>query len=156
MFNLPDNPILRGNISSQFSIPDHAFDLDVYGFRIYAHLRASIAKGMPYRSARDIAEHCGIKLETARKSLTSLLLQGKVTSKQFTALEAALFCKQKPALSFFAGKRCDWCKSSSIVLEGHHYPIPRSEGGTKTVSICPGCHAEFHALTGHTYYTAAE
>lgn len=42
---------------------------------------------------------------------------------------------------------CQWCKCSTIQLHGHHYPVARSKGGKKTVSICPNCHAEFHRLS---------
>lgn len=39
---------------------------------------------------------------------------------------------------------CAWCGEDSVNLVGHHYPIPKSEGGTETVDICPNCHARCH------------
>ncbi len=46
----------------------------------------------------------------------------------------------------FPEYRCWWCKGISYVLRQHHYPIPKSEGGTDTIDICGSCHAEFHFL----------
>ena len=43
-------------------------------------------------------------------------------------------------------KVCNWCGGKSIVLQKHHYPIPRAKGGTEIVSICPNCHYGFHYL----------
>lgn len=43
-------------------------------------------------------------------------------------------------------KVCKWCGGKSIVLQKHHYPIPRAKGGTETVSVCPNCHYGFHYL----------
>ena len=39
---------------------------------------------------------------------------------------------------------CEWCGCYTAVLHKHHYPIPKSKGGTETVNICPNCHHEFH------------
>lgn len=47
-----------------------------------------------------------------------------------------------------AGKECEWCGNRNKVLEKHHFPIPRAEGGVETVMICPNCHATFHSIYG--------
>lgn len=44
------------------------------------------------------------------------------------------------------GNKCEWCGSKTFALQEHHYPIPKSKGGTKTVSICPTCHYEYHLI----------
>lgn len=44
----------------------------------------------------------------------------------------------------FGSKVCIWCGVYTSVLHEHHYPIPKSKGGTEIVSICPNCHHEFH------------
>ena len=44
------------------------------------------------------------------------------------------------------GKACEWCGIKTFALQEHHYPIPKSKGGDKTVSICPNCHAEYHLI----------
>ena len=46
------------------------------------------------------------------------------------------------------GKTCEWCGKECYVLHKHHYPIKASDGGTKTVLICPNCHATYHAIMG--------
>ena len=42
--------------------------------------------------------------------------------------------------------KCEWCGCGCNVINEHHYPIPKSMGGTKIVRICPNCHYEFHSL----------
>lgn len=49
------------------------------------------------------------------------------------------------------GEVCSWCGCSSFVLHKHHFPIPRNEGGTKTVNICPNCHYTYHKIVGGAY-----
>jgi hypothetical protein len=48
---------------------------------------------------------------------------------------------------------CEWCKSSTVILHRHHFPIPKHKGGKLTVSICPNCHCEFHILQNMTLFT---
>ena len=40
--------------------------------------------------------------------------------------------------------QCSWCGIFTHKIIEHHYPVPKSEGGDKTVKICGTCHAEFH------------
>ena len=44
------------------------------------------------------------------------------------------------------GLKCEWCGNESYILQQHHYPIPRSKGGTNIVNICPNCHYTYHSL----------
>ena len=41
---------------------------------------------------------------------------------------------------------CVWCGTETLVIEKHHYPIPKKDGGKEVVDICPLCHTEFHFL----------
>lgn len=41
---------------------------------------------------------------------------------------------------------CEWCGCGCNVLQEHHYPEMKSEGGNDIVMICPNCHYEFHYL----------
>lgn len=41
---------------------------------------------------------------------------------------------------------CDWCGTRAFGLHNHHYPIPRQNGGTKTVEICHNCHFLYHHI----------
>ena len=38
--------------------------------------------------------------------------------------------------------KCEWCGCGCNIINEHHYPIPKSMGGTKIVRICPNCHSE--------------
>ena len=44
------------------------------------------------------------------------------------------------------GNVCEWCRRKTYVLHEHHFPTPKSKGGTKTVKICPNCHANYHYI----------
>lgn len=48
-------------------------------------------------------------------------------------------------------KVCEWCKKKTLILHEHHFPIPKFNGGTETVKICPTCHFEYHLLIGGNY-----
>jgi hypothetical protein len=39
---------------------------------------------------------------------------------------------------------CEWCGKETQVLQKHHYPIPKRDGGTNVVNICYECHHAFH------------
>lgn len=49
-------------------------------------------------------------------------------------------------------QKCSWCMVSTYILESHHYPISKAEGGVKTVSICSNCHSEYHAMNDYHSY----
>ena len=76
---------------------------------------------------------CSIK-----KELRKLGLIDTITSSE-QAKEQVLFRKGQ-------GGECEWCGIKTFALQEHHYPVPRSKGGTKTVTICPNCHSEYHAI----------
>jgi hypothetical protein len=44
---------------------------------------------------------------------------------------------------------CSWCKSTSVALHSHYFPIPKREGGLDTVHICTDCHQKFHSMVDH-------
>ena len=44
------------------------------------------------------------------------------------------------------GKVCEWCGHKSYILHKHHFPVPKSMGGTEIVEICPNCHSTFHSI----------
>ena len=39
--------------------------------------------------------------------------------------------------------KCWECEIEGVDLEEHH-PVPRSRGGTKTISLCSACHSKAH------------
>lgn len=44
------------------------------------------------------------------------------------------------------GYPCEWCGEESFLLHKHHFPVPRKDGGTEIVNICPNCHSTFHMV----------
>ena len=44
------------------------------------------------------------------------------------------------------GNICEWCDEESFILQEHHYPIQKKDGGKDVVKICPNCHYTFHYL----------
>lgn len=54
--------------------------------------------------------------------------------------------KNKQPQFFVDGKTCEWCMGTSPLIEKHHFPIPRKNGGKEVVNICANCHGEYHFL----------
>ena len=54
--------------------------------------------------------------------------------------------KKRKSIFESAGLECEWCGDKVMILESHHYPIQRVDGGTETVNICPTCHSMYHNL----------
>ena len=50
------------------------------------------------------------------------------------------------------GLICEWCNKESYILQEHHYPISRKNGGKNIVRICPNCHYTFHKIISENYY----
>lgn len=46
---------------------------------------------------------------------------------------------------------CEWCGENVATVDEHHYPVPKSKGGTEVVRICPNCHCTFHRMTGRRW-----
>jgi len=46
-------------------------------------------------------------------------------------------------------KGCLFCGVDDIILDKHHYPIRRKDGGCKIIEICPNCHRRFHTITDY-------
>jgi hypothetical protein len=82
-------------------------------------------------------------IKTIQRSLGFLLDKGYITADRIKPEEAKeIVLKNKHNCKF----KCEWCGCGCNVINEHHYPIPKSMGGTKIVRICPNCHYEFHSL----------
>lgn len=83
-----------------------------------------------------------LEYATARRNLQKLSDGGyiKVLEGKEKVERLSYFKRDNP----YGHEICEWCNSQVITLESHHYPIPKSEGGKKTVDICPDCHSAFH------------
>lgn len=54
--------------------------------------------------------------------------------------------KEQTIKQSHTGQKCEWCGNECFLLHAHHYPIPKKDGGTNVVHICPNCHCTFHSL----------
>lgn len=88
--------------------------------------KAAVYKGVEYHAIEKVS---ALKPEDAKR-----IVSDKYTD-EYGVERSILF-----------NAHCEWCKVSTAFTHAHHYPIPKSEGGTETVNICPNCHTEYHAL----------
>ena len=87
------------------------------------------------------------KISSVRQSLSRLVDAGWLESKKLSGDKVKLLLQQKGSVFHpFFHANCEWCNCTTIATQQHHYPIPRSKGGTETVSICANCHFEFHQM----------
>lgn len=77
------------------------------------------------------------------KKLETLNLIKKVDADKDSILAVL---KSKPIVIGVGNNVCSICNCTTAQLHQHHYPIRKSEGGTKTISLCPNCHFEFHYM----------
>lgn len=79
--------------------------------------------------------------------LNKLKKAGYIAFEKFTPYEIQNILSKKHLDGRGIGdKTCPWCNGKTIVLHEHHFPVPKSLGGTDTIFICPGCHYEYHHL----------
>ncbi|MBW4635734.1 MAG: hypothetical protein KME30_28805 [Iphinoe sp. HA4291-MV1] len=96
-------------------------------------------------------------LVTVKRILKELTSSGWLNQSKLSSKEAKeLVCQKQPQCFVLGALVCEWCKARTLILDTHHYPIPKSEGGEKTVKICPNCHQEFHQLVRATSYHPSE
>lgn len=150
----------RAPIEYATSIPEYLDDMDLSpaAFRLYVHYkRAADDKSKSFSlSLRALASHCQLstrKVRDARQELVAVGLLDQLPSRSEDEIVRLLRRKIPQDIAEDAGHvhACSWCKGRTFVLHNHHYPIPKHEGGTKTVAICANCHVEFHALTEPQY-----
>ena len=83
-------------------------------------------------------------LSTLQKIKKSLI--DKSLIPQPIKFSSAQEAKEFTINSFNTGDKCDWCGTKCLILHKHHYPIPKSRGGSDVVYICPNCHCVFHSV----------
>jgi hypothetical protein len=120
-----------------------------FAYRVWAALSRFNIGGMVPPTVTELAEKCSIKAVTMREALSELVQAGLVEQCSVDDETAVGFLSQRQPSRHFGiqAKQCEWCLSSVITLEKHHYPVRRKDGGKNVCSICPSCHSEFHALT---------
>lgn len=90
-------------------------------------------------------------LKTIHRSIKFLKSHGYLSQKQMPSekiKDSMLKAKANPKYI------CEWCNCGCNVLNEHHYPVPKSKGGTKTVKICPNCHYEFHSMEKNIFLSS--
>lgn len=109
----------------------------------------------------DLAQMCRVGERSIQRTLSDLKDAGHLRMQISAGLPSdkavQILCAKEgqrfPYVPRYAVHplECPWCKGETIILHAHHFPIPRSEGGTETIRICASCHAEYHALTNDQY-----
>lgn len=136
IINSKDCIILRNNI-----MKDTQIDLTTKGMYLYV-LAITDNGDYPMPSMKYISKKTGICHDNVSKCLNNLIDNGYMRKNNMESYEI----KEKNLKLKGKGVPCEWCGDKSIVLQEHHYPVPKSAGGTETVSICPNCHYGFHYL----------
>lgn len=114
-----------------------------------------------WASARDLSSICKLSERAARRQCEELVLTGWA-EKAFSGLTPleikakVISSKNSQFGSLPNSKECEWCGYNTLVLHEHHFPVRHSDGGTETVSICPNCHAEYHAIENCSAYRLSE
>jgi hypothetical protein len=138
-----------------FIIPDYVFSLRLspQTFRVYCHLKCLHDNNWPDNGVKAAAKTCLISPNSVRRALLDLLEVKLVEQVHpISAREAERLLRSKtPQSDVGLIARCEWCRCNTAWLHAHHFPVPRAQGGTETVAICPNCHIEFHALTRPHY-----
>ncbi|MBD2492179.1 hypothetical protein [Aulosira sp. FACHB-615] len=96
----------------------------------------------------------GIKPKrTVKQILEKFTKDGWLNKTELSAHEAKKLITAKQPQDLLCGQLvCEWCKAKTLILDRHHYPVPKSKGGDKIVNICPNCHQEFHQLVRTASY----
>lgn len=117
--------------------------LSVYQLEYIGHINLA-----PRNTERIVEAILGqFKTNSVRQSLSRLVGAGWLESKKLSGDKVKLLLQQKtPIIHNFFHATCEWCKCTTFATQQHHYPIPKSQGGTETVSICASCHFEFHQM----------
>lgn len=107
----------------------------------------------PRISQSSIAESVNLGTNSIRETLRSLIAKGLVRRTPGMDPKRVVLLLQKKGATCapLATAQCSWCGSLTYRLHAHHYPVPRQDGGTETVSICANCHGEYHHLVGDMF-----
>lgn len=122
-------------------------NLPLHEYRLFFRLSNRWQSGKSREPVGDLARGCQMSEVQVREAVKGLTKKGLVKERHLTQQEIKeIVANKKPQNLSVGSLVCEWCKGSTLVLEKHHYPVPKKEGGEETVSICGNCHAEFHFL----------
>lgn len=137
--------------SATFTVPDddRIEALDPFEYRVLCRIANATQNNLELGSIPAIAQKCKMSVRKVQECLRSLEIKGLIAKVKYSPTEAKeLISGKTPQSLRLLGFTtcCEWCNGSTVVLQEHHYPVPKSQGGTETVFICPNCHSEFHQL----------
>lgn len=130
----------------------------VFEYRIVMHLCRRKQDGFLPASSREIAAHCRISWKVTKQCLEALVGRGVVQVSEVKEEDVVNLLRQKQPGKFPCGsqKVCEWCGYAGPAMNEHHYPVSAADGGKETVTICPNCHQEFHALLESRLYEVTD
>lgn len=113
--------------------------------RILSPESAYIKSIIDWKNTKDVkilAELSGLSKSTIKRHIKKLQEFGFVDTEENISQEQI---KEK-LFSYEKRFKCEWCNQNVYLIEEHHYPIPKRQGGTDVVKICPTCHRTFHNI----------
>jgi hypothetical protein len=142
-------------------IPDLIFSLglDPFEFSAYCSLKRIHDEGDSFgKTISDlIYENINVAESKLRKTLDGLLKKELIEEFFLTDSQVVEFLKLKSPQYFqISEKICEWCSCVTCLLQNHHHPIKKSEGGEFCIKICANCHYEFHYLVDSARYRMKE
>lgn len=110
-------------------------------FKIWGHLSGN--EKLKQRELKELAKLGFFKKEKYTKEEILKLLKSKCPQTLKNVHEKLI-------------NYCEWCQCETLVLNDHHYPLSKKEGGKETVKICASCHYEYHYLEKCYTFTPSE
>lgn len=138
--------ILLGTIARPFlrQADDGAFEIDSE--------RAFTTLLLP-QEIEEQALAVEFSIQMVRRGIDKLLSCGILEKVKPSPIEIVKQLQSKtPQIVLNSSRVCEWCNGTTYILQEHHHPIPKSEGGLETVKICPSCHYEYHHLEQRGFY----
>ena len=99
-----------------------------------------------WKNYNELGNFLDVQPDTAYRCVLKLQRLGYLKTIKMSKEEIVSNLKNKKNNSDIGDLECEWCRTKTLVLHKHHYPIPKAEGGKEIVNICPNCHQEFHCL----------
>lgn len=99
--------------------------------------------GLKNRTNKEISDFLAISISSLSNGFKRLKSFGYIKEKHLSYEQIKKIVLEEKENAKFV---CEWCGCKCNILNEHHYPIPKSKGGTETVKICPNCHSEFHSV----------
>lgn len=93
-------------------------------------------------SNKELSDFFDLTPRHCSRIKNSLIEKGKIEKNKTLTYEEI----KEEVLKKKGRRKCSWCGCHTSTLHEHHFPIPKRDGGTEIVKICPNCHSEFHTL----------